>query len=153
MKQISSNPVTSLLNTTVVGQPWQKSYQLGLGVDAITGQLRASAVKPFTVTPAGQKSTEFIYSLVQSESDLQSMISGSVKAAYNLEGVNVSASTSFLNEMAVSELSVTLVAQVSIEESQYALAQKNELNVTPGEDFRSKYGDYFVAGCRAGSSV
>ena len=153
MKQISSNPVTSLLNTTVVGQPWQKSYQLGLGVDAITGQLRASAVKPFTVTPAGQKSTEFIYSLVQSESDLQSMISGSVKAAYNLEGVNVSASTSFLNEMAVSELSVTLVAQVSIEESQYALAQKNELNVTPGEDFRSKYGDYFVAGYRAGSSL
>jgi V8-like Glu-specific endopeptidase len=153
MKQYSNAPVTTLLNTTVVGQPWQKSFQLGLGVDAITGQLRAAAVKPFKLNPSPQLNPEFIYSLVQSESDLQSIISGSTNAAYNLEGVTLSASASFLDSIAVSELAVTVVAQVSVQESQYSSATKYELDVKPDNKFRDKYGDFFVAGYRAGSSL
>jgi hypothetical protein len=153
MKQYSSEPLTTLLNTTVVGQPWQKSFQLGLGVDAVTGQLRASAVKPFELKPSSRLNPEFIYSLIQSESDLQSVISGSTKASYNLEGVTLSASASFLDSIAVSELSVTVVAQVSVQESEYSLATNYELAVKPDNKFRDKYGDYFVAGYRAGSSL
>jgi hypothetical protein len=145
MKQYSSAQATTTLNATVVGQPWQKSFQLGLGVDAVTGQLRASAVKPFKPIPQRQLNPVFVYSLIQSESDLQSVISGSTKASYNLEGVTLSASASFLDSIAVSELAVTVVAQVSVQESEYSKAEKYELAVKPDSKFRDNYGDYFIA--------
>lgn len=153
MRQVSNTQPTTLLNTTVVGQPWQSSYKLGLGVDAVTGQLRASAVKPFDVVASTTQNPEFMYSFIQAESDVQSLISASLKGSYNIEGITVSASTSFLDELAVSDLAVTLVAEVSIEDGQYSLAPSYELAVVPGPDFREKYGDYFVAGYRAGSSL
>lgn len=153
MLQSSTAPVQTLLNTTVVGQPWRDDYILGLGVDAVTGQLRARAVEPFEVTEPQQLSPTYLYSLVQSESDMSSLISGSVQGSYNLEGVTVSASTSFLNALTVSELSVTLVAQVTVERSQYSLAPSYALKVTPEADFRDKFGDYFVAGFRGASSL
>ncbi|UZN03845.1 trypsin-like serine peptidase [Cellulomonas sp. S1-8] len=153
MRQTSSETLTTLLDTTVVGQPWQSNLTLGAGVDAVTGQLRASAVKPFTVSSKTVVQPEYQYSFVQSESDVQSLVSASLKASYNLEGVTLSASTSFLEELSVSDLSVTLVAEVSVQQSQYSLAPSYELAVTPGPDFREKYGDYFVAGYRGGSSM
>lgn len=153
MRQVSNTQPTTLLNTTVVGQPWQPSYKPGLGVDAVTGQLRASAVKPFTVTPSTTQNPEFMYSFIQAESDVQSLISASLKGSYNIEGITVSASTSFLDELAVSDLAVTLVAEVSVEDGQYSLAPSYELAVEPGPGFREKYGDYFVAGYRSGSSL
>lgn len=153
MIQVSTTQPTTLLNTTVVGQPWQPSYTPGLGVDAVTGQLRASAVKPFTVTPSTTQNPEFTYSFIQAESDVQSLISASLKGSYNIEGITVSASTSFLDELAVSDLAVTLVAEVSVEDGQYSLAPSYELAVQPGPGFREKYGDYFVAGYRSGSSL
>ena len=153
MLQVSNAPTPTLLNATVVGQPWRKDYRLGLGVDAVTGQLRARAVKSFEVQDPKQLSPTYLYSLVQSESDMSSLISGSIQGSYNLEGVTVSAGTSFLNALTVSELAVTLVAQVTVEQSQYSLAPDYQLEVTPGAGFRDKYGDYFVAGYRAASSL
>src|SRR5918998_337597 len=91
-------------------------------VDPVTGQIRASAVEPFEVKDEPQMSPTYIYSLVQSESDISSMISGSAQGSYNMEGVTVSAGTSFLDALTVSELSVTLVAQVTVNRSQYSLA-------------------------------
>ena len=153
MRRTSSEQATTLLDTTVTGQPWQPHLQLGAGVDAVTGQLRASAVKPFEVSTKGSLQPAYQYSFVQSESDVQSLVSASLKASYNLDGVTVSGSTSFLEELAVSDLSVTLVAEASVQQSRYSLAPTYELAVKPGPDFREKYGDYFVAGYRGGSSL
>jgi V8-like Glu-specific endopeptidase len=150
--KIFAKSQSTLLNTTVEG-PWRGDYALGLGVNAVTGQIRASAVKRFDIEHHKAQDLDFEYELISSESDLESMISGSVQGSYNLEGVTVSASTSFLDALTVSELSLTLVAQASIEESQYAVASSYELAVKPDQDFRDKYGDYFVAGHRSGSSL
>lgn len=151
MKLKRSGNANTLLNTSVVGEPYQKNYELGLGVDALTGQIRASAVKAFQIKRKPAKTPEFIYTLVSSQSDLESLIEGSLSASYNLEGVKISASASFLNSISVSELSVTLVASISVEESEYALAPHYEMSVVPDADFRKKYGDYFVAGHLSGS--
>jgi V8-like Glu-specific endopeptidase len=148
----AGSSATTLLNTTVEG-PWRKDYQLGTGVDAITGQLRASAVEPFKITPHKAQNPRYFYSLISSSSDMQSIISSSVKGSYNLEGIKVSASTSFIDELTVSELSMTLFAQISVEESEYSVAEKYKLSVTPAADFRHKYGDYFLAGYRSASSL
>ena len=106
MRLAASEPQVTLLNTTVVGQPWHKDYRLGLGVDAVTGQIRASAVEPFKVEDEPQMSPSYVYSLVQSESDVSSMIRHPRRVP-NMEGVTVSAGTSFLDALTVSELSVT----------------------------------------------
>lgn len=155
MKQIAEPAAKTLLNTTIVGQPWHQDYQLGLGIDAVTGQIRATAVKPFKVQNEPTINPMFTYSLVQSESDIASMISASAQGSYNMEGVTASASTSYLNELAVSDLSVTLVAEVTVNRSQYSVApvDQYQLAVTPGPDFREKYGDYFVAGYRSSSTL
>ncbi|WP_182378309.1 hypothetical protein [Nocardioides sp. WS12] len=153
MKQTAEPAATTLLNTTVIGQPWHGDYRLGLGVDAVTGQLRARAVEPFEVQNEPQMSPTYVYSLIESESDVSSLVAGSVEGSYNMEGVTVGASTSFLDSLAVSELSVTLIAQMTINRSQYSLAPHDgyKLAVEPGHDFREKYGDYFVAGYRSAS--
>ncbi len=57
MLQFSNTPVSTLLNTTVVGQPWRDDYRLGLGVDAVTGLSASQAVQPFEVKEPQQLST------------------------------------------------------------------------------------------------
>lgn len=141
------------LNTSLVDRPWLPEYALGVGVDAVTGQLRAQAVEPFTVKDRTTRKSEYLYSLVQSESDLSMLISESIEGSYNIGGVTASASTSFLNSIAVSTLSVSLVAQVSVAHSQYALADSYRLKASPNPDFRRNHGDYFVAGHKAASSL
>jgi len=145
---------STLLNTTVTG-PWHKHYQLGMGIDAVTGQARASAVKPFTVNRNVAEKQDYNYTFVENKSELTSLISASAKGEYNIEGVTVSGSASFLNEIAVSELAVTLVASLTTEQIQFAMAPNStyQLAVTPDKTFRDKYGDYFVAGHRGGSSL
>lgn len=153
MKQLSDPPATTLLNTTVVGIPWRPDFRLGYGVDAVTGQMRAVAVDTFEVQHEPQMATRSVYSVVRNQSDLSSMISASAKGSYNMEGVTVGAGTSFLKSVSVSELSVSLVAQTVVQRSQYSLAPSYKLKVEPEAGFREKYGDYFVAGYRAGSML
>lgn len=142
-----------VLNTSEASDPWRREYVLGIGVDAVTGQLRASGVKKFVVQDTSPLAASYSYSLVQSESDLSTLISGSAKGSYNIEGVTVTAGTSFLNSVKVSELSVTLVAQIHVQRTQHSMASSYELAAAAGPDFREKYGDYFVAGYRAASSL
>lgn len=142
-----------ILNTTEANDPWRREYVLGIGVDAVTGQLRASGVKKFTVQDTSPLTASYVYSLVQNESDLSTLISGSAKGSYNIEGVTVTAGTSFLNSVKVNELSVTLVAQVQVQRTQHSLASSYALATPPEPDFRDKYGDYFVAGYRGASSL
>ena len=144
---------TTTLDTTEANDPWRREYRLGLGVDAVTGQLRASGVEKFTVKDLSPLAATYSYSLVQTESDLSSLISGSAKGSYNIEGVTVTAGTSFLNSVKVNELSVTLVAQIHVQRTQHSLAESYTLAFPAGPDFRDKYGDYFIAGYRAASSL
>lgn len=48
---------------------------------------------------------------------------------------------------------MTLVAQIHVQRTQHALADSYALAEPAGPDFRKKYGDYFVAGYRAASSL
>ncbi|WP_277209373.1 trypsin-like serine peptidase [Isoptericola croceus] len=153
MRQDQKNAPTTLLNTTVVGQPWQDAYQVGVGVDAVTGQLRSTAIAKPELRPSKNQKTEYTYTLVESQEKFEQMLEATAKGSYNLEGVQLSASTSFLDKVAVSELAVTIVAQLAVEDSEYSLAPEYRLDVEPGPDFRARHGDYFVAGYRAGSSL
>jgi hypothetical protein len=153
MEQIDT-PTTELNTSLLV--PWLPEYDVGIGIDAITGQIRASGIVPPVLVedPVLQQSYNSV--LIKNATDLSSTIQGSLSASYNIQGATISGSTAYLRQIAVSELSVSLVVSSVIQETgstkaaSYAL--KPGANPIDGK-FRDKYGDFFIAGYRRMASI
>ncbi|PTQ74160.1 serine protease [Pseudomonas sp. GV071] len=148
-----NNPSKTILNSTVENA-WLKKYKIGLGVNALTGELAKQAIEPPTLKPSKALAPEFSYTLITSKQDLEDEINTSVGGNYNLDGVDFSASSSYMKDVTVSDLSMTLLAQMSVEESEFSTADSYKLAVpVPPQAgaFRESYGDYFIAGVRSGS--
>jgi hypothetical protein len=135
----------------VTGLSWQ-NIPFGIGIDAITGGTASVAVKPFHLaTPPGKSSAEH-YRFVKHERELGEEIQAAASGKYNVGGVDVSASASYLQNIKFSDLSVTLIAQYEVRHDQYDVAPAYELtdeakhHLDQPEEFRSRYGDYFLAG-------
>lgn len=136
----------------VIYVPWfDLSY--GAGVDAITGGTSGSAVKPFTVTRTTTKSSHESYKRVENNNDMNREVEASASGKYNYQGIEISASTSYLQSIKYSETSITLIAEYTEayepwdECPSYELTdQAKELMANDPEKFRKAYGDYFVAG-------
>src|SRR5581483_8083457 len=134
--------------------PWADSFRPGNGVNAVTGGIRASALKTFEVPPVSNRSSSEHYRFVQSENDLSQELELSASGKYNIEGVNVTVSASYLKHLRFSEMFMSLVAQYESVFDQYDEARTYELTDEATNDlknpvqFREKYGDYFIAGHR-----
>ena len=97
MKQVADPAVSTLLNTTIVGQPWHDDYRPGLGVDASPARSGPRPRHGLRGPGVADPEPDVHLPLVQSESDMSSMISASAQARNtNMEGVMVSAGTSYL---------------------------------------------------------
>jgi hypothetical protein len=149
--------VKTELDQVIAGLPWANTFTFGAGVDALTGAVTGSAVEPFTPVQSTVKSSTHSYRFIQSENELDREIEVAASGKYNIEGITLSASTSYLNKLKFSELSTTLVAHYQDEyhgydeAPSYELTDKaKELIVDPAK-FRNAYGDYFVSGSRRGS--
>jgi hypothetical protein len=154
-------PVTSTVTTLVsdlANQPWQDGYALGKGVNAVTGSLSAQALDAFSVTEAKSFNSNTAYSNIYSTSDVDKLINTSASGSYNMDGITINASTSYLNQIKQSELDMTILATYQVEYNDYdtisiasvkfaAPAQKL-LDAGDFEKFRSLYGDYYLAGSR-----
>ncbi len=137
--------------------PWGDSFTFGAGADAITGSITGSAVKPFTPKKRTVKSSSEHYRFIQSDSELNREVEASASGKYNIEGVTVSASSSYLTKIKFSELFITLIAEYESSYDGYDEADSYELTddakkviVDPGK-FRKAYGDYFISGGRRSS--
>lgn len=145
------------LDQVISDQPWLDAFKFGVGIDAVTGSASGTAVKPFTPIPRKVKRSTEHYRFIQSESELKREIEVSASGKYNIEGVTVEASTSYLSKLEYSELAITLVASYESEYDGYDEADSYELTEEAKElaadpaRFRKAYGDYFVAGARRGS--
>ncbi len=154
--KIVGNPKTDL-DPVITGLQWGKGFDFGKGVNAITGGLAGNALQSFTPNPRQVKTSSEQYRFIQSESDLNREIEASASGKYNIEGVEVTASTKYVSHIKFSELAVTLIAEY---ESHYAgydeggnyqfTDEAKKLISNPGE-FRRVYGDYFIAGAQRGS--
>ncbi|MBV1788157.1 hypothetical protein KQ940_08820 [Marinobacterium sp. D7] len=146
------------LDPVISGLGWNNGFEIGAGLNAVTGSLGANAIKPAELIDAKNKSSTTRYRFIKSESELQQEISASAKGSYNMEGVTLSASSSFVTQVKLSELYVSLVAQFESSYSEYDEAETYELTeeagklITDRDKFRATYGDYFVAGRKRGSS-
>ena len=158
-------PVTSPTNLTTVGGteldavisdiPWGDAFTIGAGIDAITGSVMGTAIKPPAVVDAITKSSVERVTLIQSESDIDTEIDASLGGKFNIEGIPVNASASYLSEVRYSKLCTTLIAQYVSHTDDYDEAAQYELTddakslvADHPAEFRAAYGDYFVAGVR-----
>lgn len=142
------------LDQVISNLPWADAFTLGAGVDAVTGGIAGRAVALFTPKePTSRKATER-YRFVQNESDLNREIETSASGKYNIEGVTVSASTSYLGKIQYSELATTLIAEYESssmeydEADSYSLTEQAKELVGEPEKFRKAYGDYFISGAK-----
>ena len=140
------------LEEVISGLPWQGDFTDGEGVDAVTGGLAGVAVKPFTPVNRTVKSTATHIRFIQDENDYNREVEASASGKYNIEGVTISGSTSFLNTLSFSQLSTTLVAEFTSQYDGYDEAATYELTdeakgmLGDPAKFRGVYGDYFISG-------
>jgi hypothetical protein len=145
------------LDPVISGIPWGDPFTFGAGVDAVTGSVTGSALKPFTPKKRTIKTSSEHYSFIQSDSDLNREVEVSASGKYNIEGVTVSASSKYLGRLEFSELAITLLAKYQSEYDGYDEADSYELTddakklITEPPKFRKAYGDYFIAGGKRSS--
>lgn len=149
----------TVLQPTVSGLDWLDAYQLGGGLDAVTGDFSAaSALAPFEVKKATTHNSQLHFSLIQSESDVTRLVDTAASGMYNFGSGKVSASASFLDKISISEQSLTILYSYQTLFDDYdrapSYALSNEASKLAHSDpakFRQTYGDYFVSGMRRGS--
>lgn len=149
--------VRTELDQVISDIPWGDAFTFGAGIDAITGSVTGSAVKPFTPTQRTVKTSHEQYSFIQSESELNREIEAAASGKYNIEGVTINASASYLTKIKFSEMCITLIARFHSQYDGYDEAPSYELTdaaktmIGDPAKFRKAYGDYFVSGGRRSS--
>lgn len=154
---VAGTPTTDL-DAVISPLPWADSFRFGVGVNAITGRVSGIALKPFTPTGGVTKSASIYYRFIQNQSELTREIELSASGKYNIEGVTISASTSYLQHVKFSESFITLIASYESQFDGYDEAERYELTDAARElmskepaRFREAFGDYFVGGGRRSS--
>lgn len=133
--------------------PWDPRFELGVGYDYMT----QTPLIPVVPTPEPVHSpvaaSHLEYKYVTDQADLNQLIAASVEGAGSLQGIEVKASLAFTKSVRFSETSQTLVFSwysdcthfdrikaPALDESAMRMSE------TDPDDFRLRYGDYFVSG-------
>ena len=150
-------PPSSDLDAVVAGLAWRDGLRIGAGVNAVTGAIGGVAIEPPAIVDATLKRSDARFRFIRTQSEMEQEIEVSAGGKYNIYGVDLSASSSYLSKVRYSELTVTLVAAYESRYADYDVASSYALTPQAKEligdraRFRSLYGDYFVAGRRRGS--
>jgi hypothetical protein len=156
---VEGNQVT-VLQPTLAEVPWRQQYALGNGIDAVTGAMyTAKSVQPFTPVDQTVANERYEFRFVSDDSEFTRQVQTSVSGSYNLDGVELSASASYLNQVTYTQRMMSLVARFEKVYDGYDLptawALTDEAKALMESDpakFREAYGDYFVAARRRGST-
>jgi len=131
---------------------WSDAFQLGGGINAVTGRSAGMAIKPTTPVLKEAKSSEETVNVVTDEKTLKREIDASISCKYNIfTGVKANGMLRYLNNLDASGTSTTVVDKF-ISNTGYEEAGPYELTdeakstmLRDPEAFRNTYGDYFVA--------
>ena len=144
----------SPLDPVISDIPWADAFTIGVGVDAVTGSVMGSAIKPVTLTEDQVMTSESYVSIVSRDSEMSQEIDASVSGKFNIESVPVDASASYLSKVQYSATALTFVAHYVAstkgydESADYEFTDQARALLSDGAAFRNAYGDYFVAGGR-----
>lgn len=159
MASLDEKPAETTLDLVIAPVSWQETFHMGTGVDAITGTAKGTAVADFKKELVPGKNTAEKYVFIENKEDHERLIQASLSGKYNIDGIVISGSSSFLQEIKYSATSVTLVADYSSNNDNYEKAPsphdyqltataKSVMEKSP-QQFRDAYGDYFVAGTKS----
>ncbi|EJD42762.1 hypothetical protein AURDEDRAFT_168291 [Auricularia subglabra TFB-10046 SS5] len=145
---------------------WRTGYQLGTGIDVVTGTAARCAVKEFALSPSPRPHVAFSTKTILCKSeqvvwDAVSFSTGATAACFNIEPLNVRASfggtLDALRSIRKSSTSFSLLVLstkrwgerlgINFELTDEALNQARE----HPDSFRDIYGDYFIAGASEGA--
>jgi hypothetical protein len=132
--------------------PWDKSYVLGSGVDAVSGAKCNQALVNFTL-PDATPQLSFTFLKVTSKKEMEEAIKVSADGKYNIKAVTVGTSTEYMRKVSYSETQHTIVAKLTIDypyppkvaQSVYKLDEKVVADMATPAKFRALYGDYFIS--------
>lgn len=138
---------------------WKDDFDLGVGVDAVTGMTAVPAVEVFNVEKHDIQKGRQSVNWVRSESKLREEIGAAISGSYNAVAVSVDNRNRYLEELRFSSVSTTLLAVYQFENTDYDQAPRSAYRLTDEarsllahpEKFRSQYGDYFIAGGKRGA--
>jgi len=156
-KRNSATNVTSTKVPGVIsGNAWLDNFSYGSGINIVTGEVEDTALQPFTVSDTTLKTVTEYCQFIQTDDQYSTLVGASASANFNINGVNANASADFLSSIQISELSMTLCMQYTVEYASYD--QGNNFAFTPQAKkvlneqgvgaFRNLYGDYFISGGR-----
>ncbi|MFP6860662.1 hypothetical protein [Pseudomonas sp.] len=152
--QLLSNAVgtSTRLDGTISDISWNDGLFLGKGIDAMTGDVRGSAIDSFTTEQHGTQKIEQSTRYLMSSEDVEKEIEASVSLKFNLGNFSADTTNSYLEKLAVSHTTVSIIAEYSVTQSEFDIAPSYQLTTQARKlldnpaDFRQAYGDYFVAG-------
>lgn len=140
---------------------WLDSYQLGSGINAVTGEISLSALTPFTVKDEQNVYSSQNVNKIVNEEDFTQQVSITEKTAFNLSGAGLSQSLSYTKNINYSEITTTYVAYMSVDDINFANLDESKLAFNDKakamldkkdyKGFREQYGDYFVASYKKGT--
>ncbi len=143
--------------------PWDDSYLLGYGMDASTGLPadRLKAVTPFApANPIPSTETDTFVKFINSDSEYEKEVQMGFSTSFSAYGVTAKASSSYLNNVKYSEKETTLILKYFVKETAPRLLELTDYTLTEDaktylndhkDDFRNRYGDYFIAGATYGA--
>jgi hypothetical protein len=133
--------------------PWSTQMELGMGYDYLGQALLTPAVSATDVNRSSVSEDRLEYKYVTSQEDLNQMIEASAQGSGSIEGVQVKASLEFSKSVHFSETCETLVVSWYSDSARFDRfkAPKLEasalaLSKSKPDDFRLRYGDYFISG-------
>jgi hypothetical protein len=162
----SDNPAqaqkTTSLDKSIEGLPWSPGFNIGVGVDPVTGGLAGTPFTPPMVTSESKKTSRDTAMYISSEEDLNQEVEASVSGKYNIQpGMSANASASYLNKVSYSENSTTLILKHTIsfgyEEAvnfEFTTEARKLMDADPAmSKFREAYGDYYVSAQEKGAQI
>ncbi|KAJ4490734.1 hypothetical protein J3R30DRAFT_129121 [Lentinula aciculospora] len=140
--------------------PWSETFRLGFGVDALTGEsMTRTAITPFKMSgsPRAKQAKTYVDTLHWNDiKSLQDQYDLEIGGTVNMAPVSLSMSTRISSLVSKNASASTVLIQYRVIgefETEFIpsnVALQNGLGDLSEDDFREKYGDYYLAGRQRG---
>ncbi|XP_065846441.1 uncharacterized protein [Oscarella lobularis] len=143
---------------------WFPGMELGFGFDVLTGEVKPSPFKmaesKAEKVSSSSQSSEETFSFIESAQDIEKEMSVSTSLSFGLGSFSSSLSSEISDHVKVSQNTVTAIRKKTVKSDSYEMLDvldlkeeaKSLLEQNDMIEFRNRYGDYFVAGMKRGSS-
>lgn len=150
------NVSATRLESVIADMHWGNAFELGLGVDAMTNNLRPSAMKIELNKAQRPTIVQVNATKISTASEYRQALDLAVSGHYNTGNVDLKGAFSYMSDIKCSNTSLSIIVEYTVVESVYGAdntyeIKKEAAKYLGGQAFRERYGDYFIADVRRGA--